>query len=103
MTDTKKISLTVQYNYVDGYGSAYLSHEDRGKLGLSAGDYVKITGEKTALARVHFHPNVYPGKIVLAKDVRLKSAANFDSAVSLEKITPLYADKITIQPRDEGV
>ena len=103
MTDTKKISLTVQHAYSNESGYAFLSNDDRGKLGISAGDYVKITGEKTALAKARFHPNVYPGKVVLTKDVRLKSAANFDSAVSLEKITPLYADKITIQPRDEGV
>ncbi|MBR4118030.1 MAG: AAA family ATPase, partial [Methanocorpusculum sp.] len=103
MTDNKKISLTVQYNYVDGYGYAFFSSDDRGKLGISAGDYVKISGGKTALARAHFHPDVHPGKIVLTKDVRLKAVANFDSPVEIEKITPLYADKITIQPRDEVV
>ena len=103
MTDNKKISLTVQYNYVDGYGYAFFSSDDRGKLGISAGDYVKISGGKTALARAHFHPDVHPGKIVLTKDVRLKAVANFDSPVEIEKITPLYADKITIQPRDDGV
>ena len=103
MTDTKKISLIVQHAYSSESGYAFLSHEDRGTLGISAGDYVKVTGEKTALAKARFHPNVHPGKVVLTKDVRIKSAANFDSPVSLEKITPLYADKITIQPKGESI
>ena len=103
MTDNKKISLTVQHAYSNESGYAFFSSDDRGKLGISAGDYVKISGGKTALARAHFHPDVHPGKIVLTKDVRLKAVANFDSPVEIEKITPLYADKITIQPRDEGV
>ena len=103
MTDTKKISLTVQHAYSNESGYAFLSQDDRGKLGISAGDYVKVTGEKTALARAHFHPVVRPGKVVLTKDVRLKAVANFDSPVELEKITPLYADKITIQPIGEAV
>lgn len=103
MTDNKKISLTVQHAYSNESGYAFLSQDDRGKLGISAGDYVKVTGEKTALARAHFHPVVRPGKVVLTKDVRLKAVANFDSPVELEKITPLYADKITIQPIGEAV
>lgn len=103
MTDTKKISLIVQHAYSNENGYAFLSHDDRGKLGIVPGDYVKVTGEKTALARAHFHHDVHPGKIVLTKDVRLKAGANFDSSVSLEKIIPLYADKIIIQPRDDGV
>ena len=55
MTDTKKISLTVQHAYSNESGYAFLSNDDRGKLGISAGDYVKITGEKTALAKARFH------------------------------------------------
>ena len=103
MTDNKKISLTVQHAYSNESGYAFFSSDDRGKLGISAGDYVKISGGKTALARAHFHPDVHPGKIVLTKDVRLKAVANFDSPVEIEKITPLYADKITIQPSEESV
>jgi len=103
MTDTKKISLTVQHAYSNESGYAFFSPDDRGKLGISAGDYVKISGGKTALARAHFHPVVQSGKIVLTKDVRLKVVANFDSPVEIEKITPLYADKITIQPSEESV
>ena len=103
MTDTKKVSLIVQHAYSSESGYAFLSNEDRGKLGISAGDFVKVSGEKTALAKARYHPNVHPGKVVLTKDVRIKSAANFDSPVSLEKITPLYADKITIQPKGESI
>ena len=65
MTDNKKISLTVQHAYSNESGYAFFSSDDRGKLGISAGDYVKISGGKTALARAHFHPDVHPGKIVL--------------------------------------
>ncbi len=100
MSETIKTSLTVQHAYSNESGYAFLSNDDRGKLGITAGDYVKITGEKTALAKARYHRDVYPGKIVLTKDVRLGAVANFDSTVTVEKITPLYADKITIQPRE---
>ena len=83
MTDNKKISLTVQHAYSNESGYAFFSSDDRGKLGISAGDYVKISGGKTALARAHFHPDVHPGKIVLTKDVRLKAVANFDRTVEV--------------------
>ena len=42
MTDNKKISLTVQHAYSNESGYAFFSSDDRGKLGISAGDYVKI-------------------------------------------------------------
>lgn len=103
MTDTQKISLTVQHAYSNENGYAYLANADRGKLNLASGDYVKITGDRTAIAKARYHKDVQSGKIVLTKDVRLKAIANFDSPVVIEKITPAYAEKIVIQPLDEGV
>ena len=102
MTDTKKISLTVQYySDISGSGCAYLSPYDGEKYGIVPGDNIKVTGQKTTSASVRYINNLPSGRIILCRDVRLSAGANFDSVVTIEKIPAIYADKITVQPIED--
>lgn len=103
MSDTNKISLIVQEaDYADANkGYARLSAENMAKLGISSGDYVKISGRRFAVARA---VRSVTGISVISIDgnTRATAGAGIGDTVTVEKAELKTADKIVIQPLDGG-
>ena len=101
MSGTNTISLIVQEaDYADANkGYARLSAENMAKLGISTGDYVKISGRKFAVARA---VRSVTGTSVISIDgnTRATAGAGIGDTVTVEKAELKTADKIVIQPLD---
>lgn len=99
MTDNNIISLIVQEaNYADAHkGFARLSSASMSKLGLSSGDYVKISGKKFAVAKA-LRSDVGTSSIAIDGETRQTAGAGIGDTVTVEKIEPKTAVKIVIQP-----
>ncbi len=104
MTDTNILSLIVQEaDYADAHkGYARLSSSTMEKLGLSSGDYVKISGKKFAVAKA-IRSDVGSSSVSIDGETRQTAGAGIGDTVSIEKIEPKTATKITIQPLSRDV
>ena len=103
MTDIPKISVIVQEaDYADANkGYARLSSENMTKLGISSGDYVKITGKKFAVAKA-LRSAVGTSSVSIDGTTRQTAGAGIGDSVTVEKIELKTAEKITLQPLGES-
>ena len=105
MTDTPNISVIIQEaNYEDAHkGYARISQENMARLGVASGDYVKITGKKTGVAKVMRSTTVGSGMIAIDGETRQAAGAGIGDTVSIEKIELKTAAKITVQPVSQNI
>ncbi len=105
MTDNPNITVIIQEaNYEDAHkGYARISSENMAKLGVASGDYVKITGKKTGVAKVMRSTTVGSGMIAIDGETRQTAGAGIGDTISVEKIEPKTATKITIQPVSQNI
>ena len=105
MTDNPNITVIIQEaNYEDAHkGYARISSENMAKLGVASGDYVKITGKKTGVAKVMRSTTIGSGMIAIDGETRQTAGAGIGDTISVEKIEPKTATKITIQPVSQNI
>ncbi|HJJ32210.1 MAG TPA: CDC48 family AAA ATPase [Methanocorpusculum sp.] len=105
MTDNPNISVIIQEaNYEDAHkGYARISSENMAKLGVASGDYVKITGKKTGVAKVMRSTTIGSGMIAIDGETRQTAGAGIGDTISVEKIEPKTATKITVQPVSQNI
>ncbi|HJJ54754.1 MAG TPA: AAA family ATPase, partial [Methanocorpusculum sp.] len=104
MTNTNTIPLIVQEaDYADAHkGYARLSSSTMEKLGVSSGDYVKISGKKFAVAKA-MRSEIGSSAIAIDGETRQTAGAGIGDTVSVEKIEPKTAAKIIIQPLSKDI
>lgn len=105
MTDNPNITVIIQEaNYEDAHkGYARISSENMAKLGVASGDYVKITGKKTGVAKVMRSTTIGSGMIAIDGETRQTAGAGIGDTISVEKIEPKTATKITVQPVSQNI
>ncbi len=105
MTENTKISLIVQeadYNDV-GRGYAKINNDVMTKLGVESGDFIKITGKRMAAAKVMRSSVLGSGGIAIDGDIRKSAGAGIGDTVTVEKVVPKIATKITLQPISQSI
>lgn len=105
MTDNPNIQLIIQEaSYEDAHrGYARISQDNMIKLGVCSGDYVKITGKKTAVAKVMRSDLVGSGMVAIDGETRQTAGSGIGDTVALEKVELKTASKITIQPVSQNL
>ena len=105
MTDPITLPLIVQEaNSSDvGRGYARINNDVMTKLGVDSGDFVKITGKRTGVAKVMRSAVSGSGGIAIDGDTRRAASAGIGDTVIVEKTEPQTASKITIQPAAQSI
>lgn len=105
MTDVSKLSLIVNeadYNDV-GRGIARLNSASMSKLGIASGDYVKISGKRFAAAKAVRSDICGSANIAIDGNIRRCAGVGIGDTVTVEKVEPKTATKITIQPVSQSL
>lgn len=105
MTENTKISLIVleaDYNDV-GRGYAKINNDVMAKLGVESGDFIKITGKRMGAAKVMRSSVSGSGGIAIDGDIRRSAGAGIGDTVTVEKVIPKTAAKITLQPISQSI
>ena len=102
MTDPITLPLIVQEADSSDVGRGYarINNDVMAKLGVDSGDFVKITGKRTGVAKVMRSSVSGSGGIAIDGDTR---RAGIGDTVMVEKTEPQTASKITIQPASQSI
>ena len=105
MTDPITLPLIVQEADSSDVGRGYarINNDVMAKLGVDSGDFVKITGKRTGVAKVMRSSVSGSGGIAIDGDTRRAAGAGIGDTVMVEKTEPQTASKITIQPASQSI
>ncbi|HJJ56014.1 MAG TPA: CDC48 family AAA ATPase [Methanocorpusculum sp.] len=99
------MSLIVQEaDYHDvGHGYARINQDVMSKLGVVQGDFVKITGKRTGVAKVMLSSLSGSNCIAIDGDTRSNAGTGIGDTVIVEKVDLQTASEIDIQPVDTNL
>lgn len=105
MTDQITLPLIVQEADSSDVGRGYarINNDVMAKLGVDSGDFIKITGKRTGVAKVMRSALSGSGGIAIDGDTRRAAGAGIGDTVMVEKTEPQTASKITIQPAAQSI